>query len=102
MSYSKEVVEQSKKDRQAFRDKLQRDWTPCPFCTEPLIVQGSPCGGAGHCWIECTCGAYSPLCKTWDEALQRWPTEMKHWDDKDPDPGAMETLLTGLSPKPSV
>jgi hypothetical protein len=71
MSYSKEVVEQSKKDRQAFRDKLQRDWTPCPFCTEPLIVQGSPCGGAGHCWIECTCGAYSPLCKTWDEALQR-------------------------------
>lgn len=67
--YPKEIVEKSKQDRMAF----QKEGRSCPSCGEagfdgvpspPL----SPCGGPGSYWIEHSCGAYSQLMPTLEEA----------------------------------
>jgi len=56
------AVEQGKQDRQAFRGEDHR----CPECGGSDLM---PCGGPGSYWIEHSCGAFSEMKPTLDQAL---------------------------------
>jgi hypothetical protein len=59
-------VEQSKKARQAFQQANHE----CPVCGELGLL---PLGGPGSYWIEHSCGAYSEMKPTLEEALNsKW------------------------------
>jgi hypothetical protein len=64
--------EQLVKDEIVIRKKLREEKNPCPVCLQPGVI---PLGGGKTCWWECACGAYSPMCKSWEEALKApdWP-----------------------------
>lgn len=60
------------KDREARKAFMEKGHA-CPACTEVKLLA---CGGLGSCWLECSCGAYSPMSPTWEEALQ----ELDAWE----------------------
>jgi hypothetical protein len=51
----------------ATRKRLREENHACPVCCERGIL---PCGGGGACWWEHECGAYSQMCRTWEDALK--------------------------------
>lgn len=55
-------VKQSTEARRRVREASHE----CPLCGQPGL---QPLGGMRSCWFECSCGAYSPLSATWEEAL---------------------------------
>lgn len=59
--YPKEIVEQSRQERAAFTE----GYRSCPHCGELGLLA---CGGPGSYWIEHSCGAYSKLSATLEEA----------------------------------
>lgn len=61
MTYQQKV-EQSRRERKAFRES----GSLCPHCGGDGLV---PFGGPGMYWIEHHCGAYSGLKPTLEEAL---------------------------------
>lgn len=59
----------------AKRQELRQAARICPFCKDPAVPI-VPLGGAGSCWWEHICGAYSQLCGTWEDALTSdWVTK---------------------------
>lgn len=65
------------KDREA-RKAFMAAGHACPACCETRLLA---LGGRGSCWLECPCGAYSPMSPTWEEALQ----EIDAWEVVDPE-----------------
>ena len=55
-------VKQGIQDRQAFRIEDH----PCPTCGQHGLM---PCGGPGSYWVEHSCGSYSEMKPTLQEAL---------------------------------
>lgn len=74
MPYEKAYVEEEKQERARQRAK----GNACPMCLEASLT---PFGGRPTCWWECTCGAYSPMKKTWEEAYE----DAGGWQDVDPE-----------------
>lgn len=71
------------------RAELRLSKLSCPECFEPGLT---PMGGAGTCWFECPCGAYSELCRTWEEAHVH-----PNWRNVDPELNArMNPPVGGL------
>lgn len=70
-------------DKRVFQDrdkrvKLRGEGHLCPVCEVNKVV---PLGGFTSCWWECPCGAYSPMARTWEEALQ----DVANWQMIDPE-----------------
>lgn len=55
-------AERGNRERKAAKDANHC----CPICGGPGLL---PLGGPGSYWFEHTCGAYSRLCATLEEAL---------------------------------
>lgn len=68
------TVEESKETRRRFREANH----PCPACCEPTLT---PMGGPGNCWIECKCGVFSPMSKSYEEAL----ADVENWQEVEPE-----------------
>ncbi len=59
--------EQLVKDEIVIRGRLREEKHSCPECLQAGVI---PLGGGKTCWWECPCGAYSPMGKSWEEALK--------------------------------
>lgn len=68
-------IQQHRKDRDAFFNSKP----VCPICLCPDLDTR---GGAGTCWLECACGAYSPPAPSWQAALER----KDGWEMSEPEP----------------
>ena len=66
-------IREDRARRMAFREESHS----CPMCGAPGLI---PLGGNRTCWFECSCGAYSALSPTWEEAL----SNTQGWQNVDP------------------
>lgn len=66
MPPSLKEFDQHIKDQAKKRAALRGEGRSCPACFEGSPI---PLGGEPTCWWECSCGNYSGMCRTWDEAF---------------------------------